>query len=103
LHAAAPQQAATPAAAPPPAAKGGYRVQLGALRSEGAAKEEWARLKQRHGDLLGGLGAAMSRTEIPEKGTFWRIQAGPIADASKAEHVCADLKKRGVGCILVRP
>jgi cell division septation protein DedD len=95
--------AAPPAPPPQPAATGrGFRLQIGALRSEGAARQEWDRLKRMHSDLLGGLGASTARADLGERGTFFRIQAGPIADAAKAERLCGELKRRHVGCILVK-
>jgi cell division septation protein DedD len=91
---------------PPPAraaAGGSYRLQIGALRTDEAAHKEWERLKHTHADLLGGMGAVVSRAEFRDRGTFYRIQAGPIAEAAKAERLCSELKRRNVGCILVKP
>ncbi len=103
----APAVAALPpptAPAPPaPAAVTGYRLQLGALRSEEAARHEWEKLKKAHGDLLGALNAAWPRADLGERGIYYRIQAGPIGDVAAAEHLCGELKRRNVGCILVRP
>jgi cell division septation protein DedD len=91
----------------PPSARagkaGGYRLQIGAVRSEAAAQVEWDRLKKTQKDLLGGMGAGWSRADLGERGTFYRILAGPIADPATAERICGELKKRSVGCILVRP
>jgi cell division septation protein DedD len=94
-----------PAPAPlaPAAATTGYRLQLGALRSEDAARREWEKLKKAHGDLLGGLNAAWPRADLGERGIYYRIQAGPVGDVAAAEHLCGELKRRNVGCILVRP
>jgi cell division septation protein DedD len=94
-----------PAPAPlaPAAATTGYRLQLGALRSEDAARREWEKLKKTHGDLLGGLNAAWPRADLGERGIYYRIQAGPVGDVAAAEHLCGELKRRNVGCILVRP
>lgn len=92
-----------PAANPAPAASGGYRLQLGAVRSEEAARAEWERLKRAHADLLGSLGFTPWRVELGERGVYFRIMAGPIADAAQAERVCAELKALKLGCILVKP
>lgn len=90
--------------APAPAVAGrGYRLQVGAVRSPEAAKQEWERLKRLHGDVLGDLGVSTERVDLGQRGIFYRIQAGPIADAAKAERDCNELKQHGVGCILVRP
>lgn len=108
--AAAPPPPATsvvsPAKAPPtPAApaSGAYRLQLGALGSEEAAKQEWLRLQKQEPDVLGKLSLAVSRIDLGAKGVYYRIQAGPIADAAQAAQSCATLKSRNVGCILVKP
>jgi hypothetical protein len=97
--------AARPAAAPPPSSVTGaaYRLQLGALATEVAAKQEWLRLQKQNPDLLGKLSLTISRTDLGAKGVFYRIQAGPIADAAQAAQSCAALKSRKIGCILVKP
>ena len=92
------------AAAPAASAAGrGYRLQLGAVRTPEGAKAEWQRLKAHNPDLLGALGYEAHRVDLGERGIYYRIQAGPIADAAKAERDCSELKRRGVGCLLVKP
>ena len=81
----------------------GYRLQLGAVRSEEAAKQEWQRLQRAQPDILGKLTLTAARVDLGEKGIFYRIQAGPIADGADAAQSCAALKSRNVGCILVKP
>jgi cell division septation protein DedD len=105
-QAAAPRPpAATPAPEPhagaPPKPAGSVRLQLGAVRSESGARTEWERLRQRHADLLGSLGLAVTRFDDPSRGTFFRLQAGPV-DAAAAERICGELKRRRVGCLVVR-
>jgi cell division septation protein DedD len=112
--------AAPPSPAPPPAAPErktaraaplpttpatgkGYRLQLGSVRSSEAAQKEWDHLKSEQGDLLGALGFTAERADLGARGIYYRIQAGPVADAATAERDCNELKKRGVGCILVKP
>lgn len=87
----------------PPALKKGYRLQLGAVRDPEAAKQAWERMKERHADLLGRLTFVAERVDLGERGVFYRIQAGPLADEAHAERDCNELKRRGVSCILVRP
>jgi cell division septation protein DedD len=90
--------------APTPTVSGpGYRLQLGAVRSEEAAKQEWQRLQRAQPDILGKLTLNAARVDLGEKGIFYRIQAGPIADEAGAAQSCAALKSRNVGCILVKP
>ena len=88
--------------APEPAAGGKIQVRLGSLRSPDAAREEWARLKRANADLLGNLKANAVRTDLGEKGIYYRIEAGPFADAAAAERLCAELKRRNHGCLLAR-
>ena len=105
------QAAASPsksAQAPPrpskPAAAqaAGTRLQLGSLRSEDAARQEWERIKRKNSDLLGSLSATPVRADLGDKGIYYRIQAGPIADPAAAERICGELKLRSIGCILAR-
>jgi cell division septation protein DedD len=93
----------TPLSQPAPGGSG-YRLQLGALKSEEAARAEWERLKKQQADILGKLAFSTSRVDLGSgKGIYYRIQAGPIADATQATQNCAVLKSRNVGCILVKP
>jgi hypothetical protein len=88
---------------PPQAAAGSYRLQLGALKSEAAAKAEWLKLQRQNSDVLGKLSLSVSRVDLGAKGFYYRIQAGPIADEAKAAQDCAALKSRKIACILVKP
>jgi hypothetical protein len=108
-HAALPKpahQAAASAAPKPavarPSAGPGARIQLGSVRSEDQARQEWSRIMSRNADLLGGLTATPIRADLGDKGVYWRIQAGPVGDPAKAERLCGELRQRSVGCILVR-
>jgi cell division septation protein DedD len=92
---------AAPSAAP--SAGGGFRLQLGALRSEEAARHEWDKIRRANSDLLGNLTAAWPRADLGERGVYYRIQTAPMGDGAAAERLCGELKRRNVGCILVRP
>jgi hypothetical protein len=92
-----------PKAAPPPATAGSYRLQLGAMRTEEAAKSEWLKLQRQNSDVLGKLSLSVGRVDLGAKGTYYRIQAGPLADEAKAAQDCAALKSRKISCILVKP
>jgi cell division septation protein DedD len=110
---AAPQQqasaprAAAPAApaAPPPTASGParYRIQLAALRTSEDATREWDKLRRAHMDLLGSLALNVVRADLGDRGTFYRIQAGPLADEQAAKELCRRLAEKKVGCLVVRP
>jgi hypothetical protein len=77
----------------------GTRIQLGSVRSEEAARQEWDRIKRANTDLLASVSATPVRADLGDKGVFYRIQTGPIADA---ERICSELKRRNIGCIIAR-
>jgi cell division septation protein DedD len=78
------------------------RLQLGSVRSEDTARQEWERIKKKNADLLGSLSATPIRADLGDKGIYYRVQTGPVADPAEAERICGELKQRSVGCILVR-
>ena len=41
------------------------------------------------------------RVDLGDRGIYYRIQAGPLADAA-AQSACAELKRRKVACLLVK-
>jgi cell division septation protein DedD len=96
----APQQ--QPAALPKPSTAGGMRLQLGSVRSEDAARQEWERIKRKNADLLGTLSATPIRADLGDKGIYYRIQTGPVSDPAAAERICSELKQRSIGCIIAR-
>ena len=107
---ATPQAAPTVSAPPkpqtatvPPAGAGGYRLQLAAVKTPELAKSEIDRIKRQDGDLVGSLTLSVERADLGDRGVYYRIHAGPIADAAQAERVCAQLRQRGQGCILAKP
>lgn len=69
-------------------------LHLSSLRSEEAAKRQWSDLQHRFPEPLGQLQAAFSRTELGDKGTFYRVLAGPLPSRDEAAEVCAALKTK---------
>jgi hypothetical protein len=106
------QSAAVPASKPPQAqaappktaatGAAGARLQLGSVRSEDAARQEWERIKRKNTDLLGTLSVTPIRADLGDKGIYYRILTGPVADQAAAERICSELKQRSVGCIVAR-
>jgi len=102
------QSAVPPGKAPqapskPAGARGaGPRLQLGSLRSEEEARQEWERIKRKNADLLGSLSANSIRADLGDKGIYYRLQTAPVADQAAAERICAELKQRSIGCIIAR-
>jgi hypothetical protein len=97
-----------PVAMPSPSASSifgiAYQIQIAAVRTPERATSEWARLKSKHGDLLGGYSLNVVRADLgATKGIFYRLRAGPIAWEDVAKVLCDNLSKRKVSCLIVRP
>jgi cell division septation protein DedD len=88
-----------PAAAP---AGGGWKIQLASVSSNAAAEREWKRMQSGNNDLLGKLSLTIQTIKL-DRGTFYRIQAGPLADRAAASSLCGTLKTRKQDCLIVAP
>lgn len=97
---------ATPAAAVPerrvtkaePAAHTGHQaVQLAALVSEAAARQEWDRLARKMPGLFGGHHPLITRIEH-DGHTLWRLRTNGFADDAEARQFCQQVHAKGAGC-----
>lgn len=99
-----PRRVTAPGGAPAPAmsaAPSGPQsgVHLASYRSRGAAMDGWKTLQGRYGSLLGGLDAELSEVNLgASKGTFYRLIAGPLPNASDARRICSGLKSSRQFC-----
>ena len=84
------------------ALSGDYLIQIAALRSEDAASNEWTRVSGKHPALLGGFRPLIVKADLGERGIFYRLRAGPLANRSDAEQLCSALAAENVGCLVVR-
>lgn len=98
--AAGPGDAPQVAAIPPARA---WRVQVASLGSREAAERAWTDIRRAHGAVLGTLEADYRAADIPGRGTFYRLQVGPLPDQAAASALCATLQARDQGCLVVRP
>ncbi|MCZ6603617.1 MAG: SPOR domain-containing protein [Alphaproteobacteria bacterium] len=96
--AAAPLPSTAPAIA---ASAGAWRIQLASLRQRGELSSAWDRLQSRH-PVLGALELHIQAAEL-ETGTFYRIQAGPMADRAAAVAACEALTANDQACFVVAP
>ena len=95
--------AKTLSAASKPSAGGRYRVQISSLPSEAAIRKSWASIKGKHKDLLGNLPLIVERTVLSAgRGTYYRMQVGPLSSKSQAATLCTRLKQRKLSCLVVR-
>jgi len=99
----APAPAPIPAARPintspvpaQPAARGNYRIQLGAFGKEANARNLWTNLEGR----VGGLSAL--QPYLKAAGSVTRLQAGPFGTKDAASSMCNKVKSAGQDCIVV--
>lgn len=108
VAAAAPVPVATPAppaqvATAAPFPEGSFAVQLAAARSEEQAMSEWNRVKNKHEQMFAGMTPSVIRADLGERGVFFRLRAGPLADRAAADAMCVALKAENEACIVVKP
>ena len=81
-------------------AAAGAKVQLYSARSHDRAVAAWNRLSSEEKDLLGSLAHLVVKAEIPKRGVFYRLRAGPLANTAAARRLCGLLKGRGRDCFV---
>jgi cell division septation protein DedD len=79
----------------------GYKVQLASLSTKALAEKEWVILKRKHKDLLKDLSFSVVKADVKGKGTFYRVQAGPLPSKEEAARFCKKLTSQGAACMLV--
>ena len=86
---------------PKPSIKG-YKVQVGAFRSQQRAERAWKAVMAASKDLLGDLSYEVVRADLGAKtGVLYRLRAGPLSNRGAGEKLCTDLKGRGLGRFVV--
>ncbi len=83
-------------------AAAGYFVQLASVRSDGGARQEWARMQRAHPDLLGDLELSVQSADLGERGIFFRVRAGPFPNRATAQDMCGQIEAAKLGCLVVR-
>ncbi|EME69349.1 hypothetical protein H261_13698 [Paramagnetospirillum caucaseum] len=71
---------------------------LGSAKTEAEARDTWARIKAKFPEELGGIEATFPRIEQGERGTRWRIVAGPMKSRADATKLCKVLKLHRQSC-----
>ena len=97
----APQPAPAPAATS--SASADYYIQLSSTPTQELANAAWARAQRLHPETLYGLTPRFQPLNIPGKGFFVRVQAGPLP-LDEAKERCEAVRQadpRG-GCLVVR-
>jgi hypothetical protein len=84
-----------------PVPGGRFRIQIAAFKNESSARSAWESIQKANKAELGALGLTIERINISGKGTFFRVQGGPL-DEARAQAVCRALDSRKQACIVVR-
>lgn len=91
--------AAPPASVQAPSA-GTYVVQLSSQRSEAAAQATSRLLQAKHPTMFAELKPFVRRSDLAERGVYYRAQVGPFATFDSAKQFCGNLKKAGGDCVV---
>ncbi len=85
--------------------KRAVRVQIAAMASKEAAKENWKKLNQLYPSLFSGLKSFTEEVSLGKRGIFYRLQIGEFFNQIEAEEFCskyvAQTKKSRADCIVV--
>jgi Tfp pilus assembly protein PilF len=79
----------------------GQWIQLGAWRNEADAADAWNRIVGASGTLMAGLAPQVVPIDLPGKGRYYRLRAGPVYD--NVTQLCGALLARKLECMVVRP
>lgn len=77
---------------------GGYYVQLASVKSTAGAAAEYKKIQAKY-SALSGVKYRTQEANLGAKGTFYRIQAGPMSKDS-AGKICGSIKSGGGSCLV---
>lgn len=81
--------------------KGSHYVQLASITDRSKANAEWSKFKEQFSAIPGASGFRVQEANL-DKGTFFRIQAGPYSEA-QAKSICESIKtQKPGGCFVVQ-
>lgn len=78
--------------------EGAVMLHLASYKQVANLEPSWRRLQNKFRAELEGLGHIGKRVDIPGKGVFTRLLAGPVSDGNKAAQLCRALKAKGQYC-----
>ncbi|MGF1641328.1 MAG: tetratricopeptide repeat protein [Rhodospirillales bacterium] len=86
------------------AGAGEAAVHVASYRSRLEADRGWAELRRAHPALFDGLDAEITRADLgPDRGIYFRLNVGPLADPAAAAALCRELRLHRLYCAPVRP
>lgn len=85
----------------PPEVENRFAVHLASYRDRETAIEGWTELRGRFGPVLNSLEPRVSEVSIENRGTFYRLKAGPFPDWAGANEVCDYLRGESWSCAVM--
>jgi tetratricopeptide (TPR) repeat protein len=77
----------------------GRRVQVGSFRSAAEATSAWDRIANAHRALIGQKQPYIVEADLGARGTYYRLQIGPLGSSNEVKALCRALKLQGQDCI----
>ena len=84
------------------AAASGFLVQVAARQSHREAMQAYNELQRRFPQMLGGLAPKVLKADLGQRGVWFRVGVGPMAQQSSAVDFCNQLKSQGGDCLIRR-
>lgn len=79
-----------------------FLVQVNSQRSEDDARASFRALQQRFPSTLGTRKATIKKSDLGDKGIYYRAGVGPFATSDEASRFCDGLKTEGGQCVVQR-
>ena len=76
--------------------EGRFLVQLGAFSKRQSAENAWVSFQEKNKEVLGKLNPIYAQV-----GALYSVRAGMIETRAEADKICADLKRKNQGCMVV--
>ena len=80
-----------------------HYIQLGSFRKKSVATRAWQQARKKYSKMLEGERRNIQKADLVERGIYYRVRGGPVAQEA-AETICRAIKKRDKnGCLIVSP
>gem|GEM_PF-4437419 len=80
---------------------GAYLLHLASYKSEAAARRGWEQLSRQAQGRLEGMSPVIREVDIPGRGHFVRVMAGPVSSAADGRERCQPLRAAGLYCAVM--
>ncbi len=81
-----------------PPTSGNYAIHLESAESEGNVQSSWGHLQATYPAQIADKSLLVKEVDLGDRGVFYRILAGPFADAAAADTACRELEGLGQYC-----